>query len=319
MSFDGTISFGEPMADHTSFCVGGPAEVYLVPNSIRDVQRAISLSQKSKSTVFILGAGANILVADRGIAGIVMNMQNFCERRVSDGSLVCGAGLAVSDASAKAASNGLTGMEFIYSMPGSVGGSIWMNARCYGKSIAEIIEYVEFVDETGIVRIDRPERHEFAYKVSPYQKRPYVILRAGFRLEPGNREEILASMRGHQEDREKKGHFAAPSAGSIFKNNRLFGRPTGKIIDSLGLRGRRMGGAKISDLHANIIINAGGATATDISQLMTFVERRVHESFGHNLEREIILVGEWWPGIPSQDVSRHTKTDRTPPLQVPPD
>ena len=155
MSFDGGVTFDEPMAEHTSLQVGGPAEVYLVPDTIDDLKKTIALAQKTESPVFVLGGGANILVADSGIPGIVIDMRQFDEHVVSDGLFVGGAGLAISDASLEAANNELSGMEFLYSMPGSVGGSVWMNARCYGKSVCDIIEYVDTLDKTDGLRTDR--------------------------------------------------------------------------------------------------------------------------------------------------------------------
>ena len=293
LHFAGEVLPDERMANHTSFHVGGPADLYLIPSSVDDIQKAIEASKHLNAPVFVLGAGANILVADSGIPGIVMDMRELRKCGRTSRGLECGAGLAMSDAASEAATLGLSGLEFIYSMPGSVGGSVWMNARCYGKSLSDVIECVEILDENGNVSRSRPELSEFSYKVSPYQKRSCVILGAAFALEERNRDDILAEMHEHREDREKKGHFGAPSAGSIFKNSRSFGMPTGKLIDTLGLRGSQIGGAKVSDRHANIIINSGGATAGDVLALIEFVEERVRRSYGYELEREVLLVGRW--------------------------
>ena len=199
----------------------------------------------------------------------------------------------MSEVSWLAASAGLAGLEFIFSMPGSVGGALWMNARCYGSSISEVLDWVEIINkDLEIVRFT-PSDDSFAYKVSPFQKTNDVILSAGFRLREGDKDSLFREMESNRADRERKGHFVAPSAGSVFKNNRAFGDPTGKIIDRLGLRGYTIGGAKISDYHANMIVNTGGATAADIEALVRLVARRVREELGFTLEREVIPVGEW--------------------------
>ena len=168
-----------------------------------------------------------------------------------------------------------------------------MNARCYGSSIVDVLSEVHLVDETGQAEVYRPREGDFGYKLSPFQSRRAVIIDAAFTLEPADPASLREEMRRFYSDREGKGHFAAPSAGSVFKNNRDFGSPTGAIIDTLGLRGHQIGGARISDRHANIIINTGNATATDILRLIELVERRVRVELGFELEREVLLVGDW--------------------------
>jgi UDP-N-acetylmuramate dehydrogenase len=246
--------------------------------------------------VFCLGSGANILVSDQGVRGIVLDMTSLTSCSIAESQLYAGAGLAISEAARFAADKGFAGLEFIYSMPGSVGGSVWMNARCYGTSVSDVLAFADIVDRAGALRRIIPNRDDFAYKVSPFQSQKWIIVAAGFNLHRDDHSRIRRRMNEHEQDRKRKGHFAAPSAGSVFKNNRYFGEPTGKIIDSLGLRGMRNGGAMVSEFHANIIVNAGGATAQDILRLMEFVERRVKDTLGFNLEREVLLVGEWNAG-----------------------
>ncbi len=291
IQFHGDIRFNEPMSRHTSFQVGGPADVLLTPQSQDDIVAAIGLARDYP--FFYLGAGANILVADKGIRGVVVDMTGLDSCAADGTTIVAEAGAAVSDASMLAAEHGLTGIEFIYAMPGSVGGAVWMNARCYGKSISEVLTFVDVVTENGERCRMNPAGEEFAYKQSPFQKKQWAIIRAGFTLAPGDRVKILATMKEHRLDREAKGHFAAPSVGSIFKNNRQFGMPSGKLIDSLSLRGETLGGARVSESHANIIVNSGGATATDIRELIRLIERKVREAYGFELEQEVLLVGDW--------------------------
>ena len=289
----GSLRLSEPLKEHTSYKVGGPADLFGEPETVADVVTLLEAAAEHDLPVFVLGAGANILVSDRGIRGMVLSTERLRSVCVDGERIVAQAGCAISLVSEAAAAVGLSGLAFIYSMPGSVGGAVWMNARCYGSSISDVLEWVEILDENGaVVRID-VQQDQFDYKVSPFQKRRAVILSACFRLRHGERAAILEEMEANRADRERKGHFAAPSAGSVFKNNRSFGNPSGKIIDSLGLRGYSIGGAKISDYHANMIINTGSATAFDIEALTRYVARRVKDELGYELEREVIPVGDW--------------------------
>ncbi len=284
------------MSCHTSFRVGGPADLYVAPLDTRDIIEIRRLARRTGSSLFVVGAGANILVSDRGIRGIVVDMRMF-DYAVRDGSrLIAGAGSAVTRVCEIAATCGLSGFEFIYAMPGSVGGAVWMNARCYGRSVSDVLESVTVVrpdGATGRIVVD-PSR--FSYKSSPFQQTDVIIVEAAFRLRSGKRDAIRRAMRERFDDRRAKGHFRAPSVGSIFKNNRTFGAPTGQIIDSLGLKGFRIGGAHVAEYHANIIVNSGDATAGDILEVIEHVERCVRERTGIVLEREVRLVGEWTRG-----------------------
>jgi UDP-N-acetylmuramate dehydrogenase len=297
----GNLRFDAPLADLTTFRVGGPADILAHPEDEADVTALIEWARATSIPWMILGGGANILVSDRGIRGLVISTARLNRIRLEDGLLVAGSGSAISNLSARAADMGLAGLDFIYSMPGSTGGAVWMNARCYGGEISEVLAWVDYLDEEigedGTVRMVRrrlaPGSGDFSYKISPFQNRRCIILDSAYRLEPGDGRELWKTMREHEADRKSKGHFALPCAGSVFKNNRDFGAPSGKIIDSLGMRGMAIGGAKISDSHANIIVNAGGARAKDISQLIDLIRRRVLDELGYDLEPEVLRVGEW--------------------------
>ena len=281
------------MSEHTSFRLGGPADLYLVPRDLADVMRITTLCLRESLPSFLLGGGTNTLVADRGIRGVVVDISGLrgCE---AEGTLVSAlGGTPISEVAELAREKGLTGLEFAYSLPGSIGGAVWMNARCYDRQMSDILEYLEFIDEEGIVRREGVDQSRWAYKLSPFQAGGRVILRAGMRLAPGDPRTISALMKDHRADRERKGHFLYPCAGSVFKNNRDFGAPTGKLIDSLGLKGRRIGGAQIAPYHGNIIINTGGATASRVRALILLVEKEVEKRLGFHLEREVLLVGDW--------------------------
>ncbi len=295
-----SVRFDEPMSHHTSFRVGGPADVYAAPTSVEDLVTILAEARRAGLPVFAIGGGANILVSDRGIRGVVIDLQRFDTLNEAPGKSAAGsrrvragAGLAMSDVAAWCADHGLGGLDFLYAMPGSVGGSIWMNARCYGTSISDVLTSVEYVGEDGEIHTYTVRQEDFDYKRSPFQRAPWVIIGGLFALTPEDPEAIWERMKGHQHDRTGKGHFSAPSAGSVFKNNRAFGSPTGKIIDELGLRGYQIGGARVSDHHANIIVNTGHATATDIRRLIEYVEQEVARRTGLRLEREVLYAGEW--------------------------
>jgi UDP-N-acetylmuramate dehydrogenase len=289
------IRFDEPMAPHTSFRIGGPADAFLSPRTERDLREARRACLLAGVPVFLLGGGTNILVADAGIRGAVIDLTGLRGIRMEEGVLHALAGTPISDAAAAAAASGFSGLEFAYSLPGTVGGAVWMNARCYDGAISDrLLAAVSLGDDPEPLRREvRPE--DWGYKRSPYQGLREAILSAEFRLEPGDRGRMEARMAEIKADRERKGHFRFPSAGSMFKNDRAFGAPTGALIDSLGLRGLAVGGAQVAPYHGNIFINTGRATAAEMRELILTVERRVADRLGFRLEREVILVGDWEP------------------------
>ena len=287
------LLYDEPMKNHTSFGVGGPADCYVAPATIDELISVLDAARGCEAPVFVLGSGANILVSDRGIRGVVIDMHHFdyCVR--CGNRLTAGAGVNIVDLTARALIYELSGLEFIHGMPGSVGGSVWMNARCYETSIVERIVEVGLIDENlDTIRMSVDPK-SFSYKRSPYQQMDVVITEAVFELYPGTSQTIVDEMESRRADRERKGHYRFPSVGSVFKNNRAFGEPTGAIIDGLELRGFAIGGAKIADYHANIVINQGQAAAADILSVIEHVERIVEEQRGFVLEREVLLVGDW--------------------------
>lgn len=303
--FAGELRFDEPMAAHTTFKVGGPADLWIKPEGEVFPEYAAALLQQTRSCgipVFILGGGANIVVADRGIRGVVLDTSGWSGWSVfppGDGEggnefhAAVRSGTTADAAAEAAAALGLGGLEFLAGMPGSVGGAVWMNARSYERSVSDILEQTEFLDAFQ-TRGEIPFRAaDFSYKKSPFQSMSGLILSARFRLVPRNPGDIRTEMEKNRRDRERKGHYRYPSAGSVFKNNREWGKPTGKIIDELGLRGLRYGGAAVADYHGNIIINTGNAVAADIRGLVETVRDKVYAALGICLEPELLFVGDW--------------------------
>jgi len=293
INVEAPLHFDEPMAEHTSFRVGGPAELYVEPRTTEEASRIYGVCREERIPCLPLGEGANILVADRGIRGVVLSTRALSGIRRRGSALEALAGTPMSRVAEEAAESALAGLETFYCMPGSVGGSVWINARCYGVSVSDRLGSVEISEGGARPRTLPADPTEFGYKKSPFQSMEALILRAAFRLAPASGDALREKMKGYRSDREAKGHFLYPCAGSVFKNNRAFGRPTGEIIDSLGLKGTRMGGAMVSEAHANIIVNTGNASAREIWELARLVKARVREAYDYILEEEIIPLGRW--------------------------
>jgi UDP-N-acetylmuramate dehydrogenase len=289
--------FDEPMSGHTSFKAGGPADLWLRPRGALFPRFAELLFRRAEERgfpVFVLGGGANVLVSDRGIRGIVLDTGGWAGVREEKGALYVKSGTSVRDMTEFSAGRNLSGLEFLAGMPGTLGGALWMNARCYEKSLSDILIETEVLEpgEGAVRRIGRGPG-DFGYKKSPFQNRRTLILGAVLAAAEGDGRKIREEMEEHLRDRERKGHYRCPSAGSVFKNDRSFGKPAGQIIDELGLRGLRLGNAQVAPWHGNIIINLGGARAADIRSLTELVAARVKAGKGIALEREILFAGDW--------------------------
>jgi UDP-N-acetylmuramate dehydrogenase len=295
-AFKGSLFYDEPMARHTTFRVGGPADLFIRPEGDVFPAYAALLREAAGAEgipLFVLGGGANIVVSDRGIRGIVLDTGGWRGAAAERAGFLVRSGTPVDDAVEAAAAAGLGGLEFLAGMPGSAGGAAWMNARCYEKSLSDVLVETEILDESGARLWTPAQPEDFGYKKSPFQGRNVLILQIRLALYRRPMAEIRGEMAEHRRDREAKGHYRYPSAGSAFKNNRAFGKPTGKIIDDLGLRGLTIGGAQVAPWHGNIIINTGAASASDIRALVAEVSTRVHSAAGLSLEPEILFVGDW--------------------------
>jgi UDP-N-acetylmuramate dehydrogenase len=289
----GRVAAAEPMRVHTSFRLGGPADLFLAPVDAEDLAAALGTLRAEGVPTFLLGGGTNLLVSDRGIRGAVVDLTGIRGLTAGDGTVAALCGTPMDDVACYARDRGLAGLEFAASLPGTVGGAVWMNARCYDREVADVLESVESLDAGLAARRRTVDAASWGYKRSPFQSVDEVIVRAIFRLSPGDPRAIGEQMRRHREDRVAKGHFLHPCAGSVFKNDRAFGKPTGRLIDELGLKGLAVGGAEIAPFHGNIIVNLGGATAADVRALIERVEREVAARLGLRLEREVILAGDW--------------------------
>jgi UDP-N-acetylmuramate dehydrogenase len=303
--FSGDLRFDEPMASHTTFRVGGPADCWIRPDGASFPEYASRLLPAAKAAgipVFILGGGANLVVSDRGIRGIVLDTTGYRGRagpivETEGGALVTFyAGTPVDEMAEEAADLGLS-FEFFAGMPGVVGGAMWMNARCYEHSVAEYLAGAKLLSRGGAPGEYRFRSGDFGYKRSPFQESGDLVLEGSFRLPKKEPEAVRLQMERYRSDRESRGHYRCPSAGSAFKNNRAAGKPSGKIIDELGLRGFGIGGAQIAPWHGNIIINRGNALASEIKLLCNEIQARVQKETGFDLECEILFIGEFVTAI----------------------
>ncbi len=291
------LKFGEPMSAHTTFGIGGPADLFAMPDRVQTLALLLEILREECIPLLILGGGANLLVGDRGIRGAVLDLGSLDGARRTASGIEAGAGLSVDRLCEQALALGLGGLENFYGMPGSVGGAICMNARCYEKDFSECLEWVELLDPAGNIWRAKPCPGDWGYKKSPLQPggpwAGHVVTSAGFRLCDTDAPAAAAVMRSRREDRIAKGHYRYPSAGSMFKNNRAFGAPTGVILDRLGLRGMRIGDAAISPWHANIFINYGHARAADMKALAELAMDEALTAFGFALEPEVLFTGEF--------------------------
>jgi UDP-N-acetylmuramate dehydrogenase len=258
--FAGEIRYNEPMSLHTTFKVGGNADLWIKPYKeiFLPFTKVLLYAAKFESIpVFILGGGANLVVSDEGIRGIVLDtgFWSGCDFFPNKEEVIIRAGTQTEKAVEELAAQGLGGLEFLAGLPGSIGGALWMNARCYEKSISDVLIETKILDESLNETVIPFKAEDYDYKKSPFQNRKVLILSARFAVKKRCKTEILEEMEKYKLDRENKGHYRFPSAGSVFKNNKNFGKPTGKIIDELGLKGLSIGGAQVAPWHGNIIIN----------------------------------------------------------------
>ena len=287
MLTDVELRFHEPMSKHTSFRIGGGAEVMAFPKNREELARILKVSALMDIKPAILGAGTNVLAPDAGIPGLVICLKDCLSGMEQlDGDRVCvAAGVTMTRAAVFAANLGLAGMEFAHGIPGTIGGGIYMNAGAYGGELKDICESVDVMDMQGNVRSLTNEQMGFSYRHSMLEENPGIVVSAIFRLIPMEPEQIKAKMKELQGKRTAAQPLDLPSAGSAFK--RPVGGFAAALIDQAGLKGYTVGGAAISTKHAGFAVNIGGATARDVQDLLQQVSDIVFEKSGIRLESEI--------------------------------
>lgn len=287
---EGRVLFDAPMKRYTSIRVGGPADCLLFPKNQKELRKVILHARKKGIPLFLLGRGTNLIVQDRGIRGWVVSLREGMRRTWMDGEVLeAEAGCSLQQLVQFSIRKGLTGLEPLWGIPGTVGGGLAMNAGAWGTELKDVVHSVTFMNEVGESVERSRSRLRFSYRRLAFPS-SWVILKGSFHLRKGKKEEILERVKSFSEMRRRTQPLDYPSAGSIFKNPR--GGVAGKWIDEIGLKGFRIGQAMISERHANFIINLGKATAEEILRLIEMVERRVYEEKGIFLEREVKVVGE---------------------------
>ena len=282
----------EPMCDHTTFKIGGKADVFVSIINEHEILRLLELLRSRQIPFFILGNGSNILVSDEGYRGVIIEIGSaYSGVRMLDDIVIAKAGTTMAKLSHFAMENDLTGLEFASGIPGTVGGGIIMNAGAYGGEMRQITYRVKAVTPSGEVIYLSNADMEFEYRNSKAKKEGYIILQAEFRLHRGEKSVIEGIMRDLAKKRRDKQPLEYPSAGSTFK--RPQGYYAGKLIADAGLKGLSVGGAQVSEKHAGFLINTGSATAADMYELINQVRTKVKEAYSVVLEPEVIFLGEF--------------------------
>ncbi len=279
----------EPMRAHTTFKIGGEADIFIIPASPAALIYAVKKCNELEIPYFILGNGSNLLVSDGGIEGAVISLSGINGISSDGEKITCGAGAMLSSVCLKALSLSLTGLEFAYGIPGTAGGALYMNAGAYGGQMADVIESAECLTATGEIKTLKKEDMRLGYRSSVFKKGGLIIISLTLALKKGDKVEIKAEMDDLLNRRKQKQPLEYPSAGSTFK--RPEGYFAGALIEKNGLKGLTVGGAQVSEKHAGFVINRGGATAADVKALIKKIQKKVFENDGVMLEPEVIFKG----------------------------
>lgn len=286
------VKKNEPMKNHTTFRVGGPADYFAMPTEEEEITEVIRLCKKEGVPYYVLGNGSNLLVGDKGYRGVVIQVFRQMNLINIEGNvLTAQAGASLAMIAAEALNAGLTGFEFAAGIPGTLGGAVVMNAGAYGGEMKDILLNARVLTEDGEILTLTNEELKFGYRRSIIAEKEYIVLEAALGLRPGNKDEIRERMNELRDRRVSKQPLEYPSAGSTFK--RPEGYFAGKLIQDAGLKGFAVGGAQVSEKHSGFVINTGDASAADVRELIRQVRERVKEDSGIELEPEVKQIGEF--------------------------
>lgn len=281
----------EPMSRHTSFRIGGPADLLAQPQSEQELAALLAKAVANAVPVTLVGNGSNLLVRDKGIRGLVIKLGNMLNDIViNDNSITFGSGVSLAMASRRAAALALSGLEFAVGIPGSIGGAVYMNAGAYDGEMSKVVTSVRVMDVAGQVEALPASALDFAYRRSALQGSGRIVTAVTVELTPGDKQAIADKMADFSNRRIAKQPLELPSAGSMFK--RPPGYFAGTLIDQTGLKGYTVGGAQVSSKHAGFVVNVGGATCADVLQLIADVQDKVFAAHGVRLEPEVLVLGE---------------------------
>lgn len=288
----GEVRENEQMAPYTTWKIGGPADIFIIPRTKEQLIHAVQVLHKHGTPWFLLGKGSNLLVADKGIRGAVLQLGEELQQIRFEGNRVyAGGGFSMMVLSRTAGKQGLTGLEFAGGIPGSVGGAVFMNAGAHGSDVSRILMQAEVLLDNGELTVLKKEDMQYAYRHSILREKRGIVTEAVFELSPGDRADIGAANAAYRERRLRTQPLQSPCAGSVFRNPE--GHFAAKLIEEAGLKGTKVGGAEISTLHANFIINTGHATASDVLTLIEQVKTVIYDKHRIPMLPEVLMVGEF--------------------------
>ncbi|WP_419888559.1 UDP-N-acetylmuramate dehydrogenase [Neobacillus niacini] len=287
----GKVKRNELLSQHTTMKIGGPADIFIEPASLGDIQKVMTFLKERQIPWRAIGRGSNLLVSDKGIEGVVIKLGPGLDHlTINDSTITVGGGHSLVSLSTLISKKGLSGLEFASGIPGSVGGAVYMNAGAHGSDISKILTKAHILFEDGSMEWISNDEMEFTYRTSVLQKkRPGIVLEAEFQLIKGDRTSIVSQMQKNKDYRKETQPWNFPCAGSIFRNP--LPNYAGKLIEDAGLKGYQIGGAKISEMHGNFIVNAGNATAKDVLDLIQYIKETILTSYGIKMETEVEIIG----------------------------
>ncbi|PHA04758.1 UDP-N-acetylmuramate dehydrogenase [Bacillus wiedmannii] len=287
----GRVLVNEALARYTTMKIGGPADILIVPKHVDSIEKTLQLVKKYKTKWTVIGRGSNLLVSDLGIEGVVIRLgEGLDHLEVEKHRVRVGGGYPLIKLSTLLSRQGLSGLEFASGIPGSVGGAVYMNAGAHKSDISNILSKALILFENGTIDWLTHEEMEFSYRTSVLQtKRPGIVLEAEFQLQVGEREGIVSVMQKNKDYRRETQPWNHPCAGSIFRNPIPYF--AGDLIEKAGLRGYQIGGAQISEMHGNFIINTGGASAQDVLSLIALIKQTIEDKFGVEMHTEVEIIG----------------------------
>lgn len=289
--FPHAVRLGEYMQNHTSFRLGGPAAALAIPSSIEELRGILAFCQGRELPLFVMGNGSNLIVRDGGIEAVVIKISGALSTVVlTEQGLEAEAGISLSAVAHTAVDAALGGLEFAAGIPGSLGGGVMMNAGAYGGEMKDVVSHVVALDYAGQEHHFTSEELEFGYRKCSLQGRDLIVVKVGLQLQEQDPAVSRALIADYNQRRRTKQPLQLPSAGSVFK--RPPGYYAGKLIEDAGLKGKRIGGAEVSPMHAGFIVNVGNATAKDVEDLISHIQREVAAQFGVHLETEVRRVGK---------------------------
>ncbi|WP_088349592.1 UDP-N-acetylmuramate dehydrogenase [Bacillus cereus] len=287
----GRVLVNESLARYTTMKIGGPADILIVPKHVAGIEKTLQLVKQYKTKWTVIGRGSNLLVSDQGIEGVVIRLgEGLDHLEVEKHKVRVGSGYPLIKLSTLLSRQGLAGLEFASGIPGSVGGAVYMNAGAHKSDISSVLSKALILFEDGTIDWLTNRELEFSYRASVLQtKRPGIVLEAEFQLQAGKREEIVRSMQNNKDYRRETQPWNHPCAGSVFRNP--IPHFAGDLVEKAGLRGYRIGGAQISEMHGNFIVNTGGASAQDVLSLIELIKHTIKDKFDVDMHTEVEIIG----------------------------